>query len=364
MNKVFIKALLEKKAKGGYSVIASTSTIDRSGDSIDQAGWDLKNFMLNPVMLWAHDYSALPVAKATSIVVDGRGLVADYEFAPPEGNPMAQQVKTLVDEGFLNAVSVGFMPLERNGNVITKMELFEISFVPVPANPQALQLMLSKGIASDVLTKFFDVKEAEVAAAQAEVDKGAVADEVAAEEAMEQKYTKMQEVWEVLGAFCQVYFDEATGVDAFASLLKETIALLGTVAENGGASDDITAALKESLTKAIGKDAVKDLMTKIGASHSKATKEAIGKAIEHLETSTVLLKELVSSKESDTDTGEAEPAAEEKPAETATEEKNVDVVRSLLITRNLLREDETGSRSALGAVNALIAKQRQPVLAK
>jgi len=85
------------------------------------------------------------------IAVTKLGLEADFVFA---GHQKAQDVKKLVDDGVLNAVSVGFIPKERNGNIITRAELLEISIVPVPANQEAI--LLSKEI-SDLIKK--DVEE-------------------------------------------------------------------------------------------------------------------------------------------------------------------------------------------------------------
>lgn len=138
-TKQYIKGSVKiDKASGGFSVIASTPAVDRQGESIDQNGWDLTNYKNNPVILWAHDYSSLPIAKANNTGVVDNQLVQDGEFA---SHSFAQEVKQAYIDGFLNTVSVGFIPLERNGNVITKAELLEVSFVPVPANPQALSLM-------------------------------------------------------------------------------------------------------------------------------------------------------------------------------------------------------------------------------
>jgi len=140
MNKIFIKSHIEKAGEKTYRFLASTSSIDRQGDSIDQSGWELKNFMGNPVILWAHRYDELPLGKVIQLSVTESGLEAEIVFADEESNPKAQQVKKLVDDGILNAVSVGFIPKERNGNVITRAELLEISIVPVPANQDALAL--------------------------------------------------------------------------------------------------------------------------------------------------------------------------------------------------------------------------------
>lgn len=126
---------------GTFRVIISTGDQDRQGDSVNQMGWDLSFFKSNPVVLWAHDYSALPVAVCTMIEVQAGRLVAEGKFAPAEANPFAQQVRKLYDLGILNTTSVGFIPKEfdpNNSCMIIKQELLEFSFVPVPANPYAV----------------------------------------------------------------------------------------------------------------------------------------------------------------------------------------------------------------------------------
>ena len=218
MKKIFLKGIATKADSGNYKVLASTSAIDRQGDSIDQAGWDLKNFMLNPVILWAHDYSELPVAKAVAISVSEAGLECEFEFASAEGNPKAEQVKNLFENGFLNAVSVGFIPKQRKGNIITGAELLEISIVPVPANQEALRLAVE--------SKSIDISEV-----AEDIEKGAVQDVLSAEDIMEQKYHNLGEVWDVVRAMCEAYCQDDVAVESFPTLLSETIAILQKLAD-------------------------------------------------------------------------------------------------------------------------------------
>lgn len=128
---------------GTFKVIISTADIDRQGESISQEGWDLNFFKNNPVVLWAHDYEALPIGMCTKIdMIEGK-LIAEGKFAPAEANPFAQQIRKLYELGMVNTTSVGFIPKEFDPNVqgrIMKQELLEFSFVPVPANPYALRL--------------------------------------------------------------------------------------------------------------------------------------------------------------------------------------------------------------------------------
>lgn len=358
MNKQHLKGLIEKSEKG-YRVVASTAAVDRQGDVIDQGGWELGNFLKNPVMLWAHNYSALPVAKVLNLAINTLGLVAEYEFAPAEGNPMAQQIKALVDGGFINAVSVGFIPKERSGNTITKSELLEISFVPVPANQEALVLAAKaltdsgtpESEAASVVAKFLQLKTEEVA-------KGPVADDLAAQQAMEQKWENCDSVFDVINAFLDVYLSPDTAVEDFAKLLTEAIGLLSKVA--GGDTEPQVAALREQLVSKIADSAktggLKSLALKVGARHSKATKEALSKALESIGAGADLIKGIVEAKEEE-EAVEAEPEAKTEVVEVPVVNGEAEL-RALLVVRGILGNKENSSRHALSAVNALIDARR------
>jgi hypothetical protein len=139
-----------KKAKdesGTFDVIISTEDIDRSGEIVRQNGWELTNYKNNPIVLWGHDYYNLPIGVCTETYLTEKdgvpALGARGFFLPADINPLAQQVRKLYDlgitkgEGVGCTTSVGFIPKEfdeSNRSVITKAELLEFSFVPVPAN--------------------------------------------------------------------------------------------------------------------------------------------------------------------------------------------------------------------------------------
>jgi outer membrane biosynthesis protein TonB len=125
---------------GTFEVIISTADTDRQGEIVDQNGWDLANYKVNPVVLFGHDYYSLPIGICDEITLDGGKLIAKGRFAPADANPFAQQVRKLYDLKIMRATSVGFIVKEALGNVITKAELLEFSFVPVPANPYALSM--------------------------------------------------------------------------------------------------------------------------------------------------------------------------------------------------------------------------------
>lgn len=353
MQKTFIKGYVTKSAEGKYKVLASTSAIDRQGDSIDQNGWDLVNFLKNPVMPWAHKYDELPVAKVTSIGVTDQGLEAEFEFAPAEGNPKAQQIKTLYDEGYLNAVSVGFIPKERNGKTITKAELLEISIVPVPANQEALRLAI----------KSLDISEIP------EV-KGAVSEELDAEKIWEEKYRLYSEVCEVLGAFAKTFFDENTPVTDFSKLLDEAIGLMQEVstanvsADEGGEEETETEETQEEGEKTLKVKSARvplsvemmkylDLhITKSGRTLSKKTLEKMQEAIESMKGATTVLEELKAASSEDQD-GNGDSSTDEE--ETKEVEKEAVVTLSLDEARQLRQSlivNDKSNELTLGILNA------------
>lgn len=139
----------------------STASVDRDGDSIDAKGWQLDNYIKNPVVLWAHDYSQLPVGKAVNIQATDKGLRAEVEFPPLGTYPFADQVHDMVKNGFLNATSVGFAPKEHmkaadreRGYDFKSQELLEFSIVPVPCNPEALAV---RGVTAGQIQKYAKV---------------------------------------------------------------------------------------------------------------------------------------------------------------------------------------------------------------
>ncbi len=158
MNKLFTNALvkeLEVDGKKEKLFVASDSTEDRQGEVISIDGWQLDNFKKNPVLLWGHDQNRPSVGVAEKIgykTIDGRkSLVFEPKFHKKD--EFSRLVAELVDEGWIKMTSVGFMPLEMTDNTFTKQELLEISFVNVPANPNAIGLAMSKGFSAESIKK-------------------------------------------------------------------------------------------------------------------------------------------------------------------------------------------------------------------
>lgn len=131
----------------------SKEVVDRDGDILRASGVDFSNYMKNPVFLSFHNSREFPLGKVTKFWVEGNSVKAIVYFPPIEElstNPeQASEKAKLVDftyhcykTGMLNAVSVGFIPLEwvetENGFDIQKWELLEFSAVAVPANQDAI----------------------------------------------------------------------------------------------------------------------------------------------------------------------------------------------------------------------------------
>ena len=169
-HKAYVGELKEVDEKERtITAFISTESLDRQGDIMRASGAQLAAYKKNPVVLWAHNYTTPPIGKNLWIkkVKDKPGLIAKTQFADTE---FADEIFRLYQGKFLNAWSVGFLPLESkalenenggSGRDIAKWELLEYSAVPVPANPEALQLAVQKGIIGETLAKELGVETEE-----------------------------------------------------------------------------------------------------------------------------------------------------------------------------------------------------------
>lgn len=136
----------ESDKSGSFEVVITTENVDRHGEVIKLDAWNTEHYMKNPVVLWGHSYSILPIGVCTSIEIKDGKMIAKGKFAPEEANPMAQQIRRLYDLGIIRTTSVGFIAKQYEGNMITEAELLEFSFVSVPANPYALSTLVENNI--------------------------------------------------------------------------------------------------------------------------------------------------------------------------------------------------------------------------
>jgi HK97 family phage major capsid protein/HK97 family phage prohead protease len=148
-------------AAGGdpLTFVLSDATKDRMGDIIDPKGWQLDNFKQNPMALFNHN-SGFPIGHWEDVKVQGGRLIGKLKLAARGTSDRIDEIISLVEQGILRAVSVGFAPIERkpldDGGVrFTKQELLETSLVSIPANPAAVQLAKSLNVSDATLHEVF-----------------------------------------------------------------------------------------------------------------------------------------------------------------------------------------------------------------
>ena len=160
MEKALMVCEIKKQGKNDYEFIMSDETIDRDGEIILVDGWDLRNFRKNNVLMFGHrhDIPAIGVV-GQAVTEDGKLRAKHVRFASPGVYELADVVHGLVDDGILKAVSVGYIPKEREHpsqdddkgslkkqkpKILTKQaELYELSIVNVGSNPNALRAIKS-----------------------------------------------------------------------------------------------------------------------------------------------------------------------------------------------------------------------------
>ncbi len=126
--------------EGLASTFQHVTPADRDGDYILEGAFDatLKKFMKNPVMLADHTNSVHQVVGSYSkvgVTKDGLAVTGVVSNAPG-----LRDLRFKLVEGHIKAFSIGgfFFFQEGTWNAVEMVELFEISIVAIPANPDAL----------------------------------------------------------------------------------------------------------------------------------------------------------------------------------------------------------------------------------
>lgn len=143
--------------------ILSDGSVDRMGDVIEPAGWDLGNFRNHPIALFNHDRDQV-VGRWADVRVKGDQLLGKLDLADGGTSPLVDTVRSLVRQKILRAVSVGFRAIKKEKLTeqsddyfgpfrFTKTELMECSLVSVPANPNALAL--AKDFPRELIAEIF-----------------------------------------------------------------------------------------------------------------------------------------------------------------------------------------------------------------
>jgi hypothetical protein len=133
----------------------STPAVGRDLHTVAPDAWQLDNFLRNPVFLWFHDDSQPPIGRVIDIGDVNGKLKGTVEYVDRDLSPFADMIYRMVKARYINAVSTSWQPIAwkfstdkaRAGGVdFTKVDLLEISQVPVPALPAALAEARSNGI--------------------------------------------------------------------------------------------------------------------------------------------------------------------------------------------------------------------------
>jgi HK97 family phage major capsid protein len=245
--------------------VLSDSTVDSYGDTVDPNGWELGRFLKNPIALFGHS-SGFPIGTWENVRVEGGKLKGRLVFAKEGTSARIDELRRLVEQKILRAVSVGFLPLDAEPKdpkrpwgpqTYKRQELLETSLVSVPANPAALSLAKSLNISSDTLRMAFGE--------QAERRPDAAHRGAAGENAVITSITRNNAVNKTLSQRIE---------DAQADLLREKDALTAHLAEDDAdpiVTEELSGRIEEK-EKALGalKRAEAALAAKTAASPSAA----------------------------------------------------------------------------------------------
>jgi HK97 family phage prohead protease/HK97 family phage major capsid protein len=160
MSKMIHKTIAVRAGDDPLEFVLSDDTKDRYGDIIDPKGWILKNFKNNPIALFNHD-SKFPIGTWESVRVEGNKLIGRLKLAAKGTSARIDEIISLLEQGILRAVSVGFDAIDyellkdNSGFLYKKQELLETSLVSIPANPSAVQLARSLRVSDETINLVF-----------------------------------------------------------------------------------------------------------------------------------------------------------------------------------------------------------------
>lgn len=134
--------------------VISSEAMDRHRTIIKSDGWRFDNYRNNPVVLYGHksqsDNPDMVLGIGRVWQEDGK-TIGEVTFEEPEINPLAEKVFRKIQNGSLNATSVGFDPInygfgkkdiegeDPKNFYFREQDLLEFSIVPIPSNPEALK---------------------------------------------------------------------------------------------------------------------------------------------------------------------------------------------------------------------------------
>jgi HK97 family phage major capsid protein len=147
----------------GMDFVISDGSMDRHGTRINPNGWDLAEFQKNPIALWAHGtdpaWGRTPIGRWENVRVEGGKLVGRLIMAAEGTSARIDELRRLVEQGILRAVSVGmeYVKMGKPGGAweIERQGLREVSLVPIGSNTNALSLARSLDISESTIRTVF-----------------------------------------------------------------------------------------------------------------------------------------------------------------------------------------------------------------
>lgn len=149
----------------GVDFVLSDGSLDRHGTRINPAGWSLGSFKRNPIALFGHS-GGFPIGRWENVRVEGGKLLGRLVIAAEGTSARIDELRRLVEQGILRAVSVGFSIIEwgtpgKSEYDIEKQELHEVSLVSVGSNTNALMKARSLNISESTLAMVFGGEHAD-----------------------------------------------------------------------------------------------------------------------------------------------------------------------------------------------------------
>ena len=143
----------------GVEFVMSDGSLDRHGTRINPAGWELGSFKRNPIALFGHS-GGFPIGRWENVRVEGGRLLGRLVLAAENTSARIDELRKLVEQGVLRAVSVGFSVIEwgtpgKSNFDIEKQELHEVSLVSVGSNTNALAKARSLNISESTIRMAF-----------------------------------------------------------------------------------------------------------------------------------------------------------------------------------------------------------------
>jgi HK97 family phage prohead protease len=125
--------------RGYLSTFKNVTESDRDGDYVEPGAFaeTIPNFMKNPVILRDHmNMTSYAVGQFKTVREDNRGLFVEGLLSNADD---ARDLRVKVVEGVIRTMSMGgIFHYKEDGRGIFKVSLWEGSFTPIPANPDAL----------------------------------------------------------------------------------------------------------------------------------------------------------------------------------------------------------------------------------